>query len=85
MKTENNEDTKNRDKNLNLIGDCIETVYKTINMSNKHLPINDLKRIIDNKTKPEEFEIVKTIAKGGYGEVFLVRKDKIYFKYTVGI
>lgn len=78
MKTENNEDTKNRDKNLNLIGDCIETVYKTINMSNKHLPINDLKRIIDNKTKPEEFEIVKTIAKGGYGEVFLVRKDKIY-------
>ncbi|KAK6089501.1 hypothetical protein P3W45_001500 [Vairimorpha bombi] len=63
---------------LNLIGDCVEAVYKSIDKSNTHLPITSLEKIVNSKTDPSSFEIIKTIAKGGYGEVFLVRKDKVY-------
>ncbi|WUR02734.1 Rho-associated protein kinase [Vairimorpha necatrix] len=66
------------EETLNLIGDCIETVYKCIDKTNTHLPIDNLNHLIKNKTNPHDFEILKTIAKGGYGEVFLVKKDQIY-------
>lgn len=65
-------------ENINLIGDCIETVYNLIDKKSIQLPLETLKDIIDQKTKPDDFEIIKTIAKGGYGEVYLVKSDKVY-------
>ncbi|KAF9763807.1 Serine/threonine-protein kinase MRCK alpha, partial [Nosema granulosis] len=59
---------------INLLGDCVETVYNQLEESSIK---NSIKKIVDSKTKPEDFEILKNIAKGGYGEVFLVKKERI--------
>lgn len=65
-------------ENINLIGDCMETVYNLADKKNLQLPLKTLKSVIDEKTKPDNFEIIKTIAKGGYGEVYLVKSDTVY-------
>ncbi|AFN82459.1 rho-associated coiled-coil containing protein kinase [Encephalitozoon romaleae SJ-2008] len=63
---------------INIIGDCLEAVYHEISEKRISVPLGRIKEVIGEKTKPSDYEIVKNVAKGGYGEVFLVRKGKIY-------
>ncbi|WEL37881.1 serine/threonine kinase [Encephalitozoon hellem] len=63
---------------INIIGDCLEAVYHEISEKRIGVPLERIKEVIGEKTKPSDYEIVKNVAKGGYGEVFLVRKEKIY-------
>lgn len=63
---------------INIIGDCLEAVYHEISERRISMPLARIKEVIGEKTKPSDYEIVKNVAKGGYGEVFLVRKEKIY-------
>ncbi|CAD25005.1 PROTEIN KINASE C (EPSILON TYPE) [Encephalitozoon cuniculi GB-M1] len=63
---------------INIIGDCLEAVYHEISEKRINVPVDRLKEVVEAKTKPSDYEIVKNVAKGGYGEVFLVRREKIY-------
>lgn len=63
---------------LNIIGDCVEAAYHEMVRRKVNVPVDELTEIIGAKTKPCSYEIVKNVAKGGYGEVFLVRREKIY-------
>jgi serine/threonine protein kinase len=67
-----------KNSELNLVVDCFEAVYHEVEGKSTNVPVDALKQVVGIKTKPGDFEIVKTIAKGGYGEVFLVKREKIY-------
>lgn len=57
---------------LNYFIDLSETLTKDFKIKMKT-------SLHENKTKPEDFKILKKLAKGGYGEVYVVKKDnKIY-------
>lgn len=63
---------------INIISDCVEAVYYEMCRKETSVLLEELEQILEAKTKPSDYEIVKNVAKGGYGEVFLVRKEKIY-------
>lgn len=65
-------------ENMNIIGDCVEAVYHEVARSGARVPLDGLLDVMSAKTRPSDYEIVKNVAKGGYGEVFLVKRDKIY-------
>lgn len=57
---------------LNLLIDFSETI-------NKDLKTNVTVNIHEGKTKPTDFKIIKKLAKGGYGEVYIVEKDSVVY------
>ncbi|ADM10987.1 rho-associated coiled-coil containing protein kinase [Encephalitozoon intestinalis ATCC 50506] len=63
---------------INIIGDCLEAVYHEVSGKGTGAPLERIKEIVRAKTKPSDYEIIKNVAKGGYGEVFLVKREKIY-------
>ncbi|KAH9412228.1 serine/threonine-protein kinase [Ordospora pajunii] len=63
---------------INMIGDCMEAIHHEAANRGTAASLDRLREMIGVKTKPCEYEIVKNIAKGGYGEVFLVRREKVY-------
>ncbi|TBU17471.1 Rho-associated coiled-coil domain-containing protein [Ordospora colligata] len=63
---------------INIIGDCMEAIHHEAVKRGAVVPLDRLQEMVGVKTKPCEYEIVKNIAKGGYGEVFLVRREKVY-------
>jgi hypothetical protein len=75
---QNKEALPMKSSEINLVADCFEAVYNELEGRSTTVPVEQLRHIIEIKTKPGDFEIVKTVAKGGYGEVFLARKDGIY-------
>ncbi|ORD99778.1 CTRO [Hepatospora eriocheir] len=56
----------------NLLIDITETMVKDFNL-------NSLPQIYQNKTKPSEFKRIANLAKGGFGEVYIVEKNGEYF------
>lgn len=63
---------------INIIGDCLEAVYQEVSSGKINVPLDKIRDFVGIRTRPSDYEIVKNVAKGGYGEVFLVRKEKIY-------
>lgn len=57
---------------LNLLIDFSETI-------NKDLKTNVTMSIHEGKTKPTDFKVIKKLAKGGYGEVYIVEKDSTVY------
>ncbi|EPR79696.1 Protein kinase C [Spraguea lophii 42_110] len=59
---------------VNMILDCLYLVYNELKDDDRYIKIvNSLKNIDNNRTCYTKFEVIKSVAKGGYGEVFLVK------------